>query len=77
MPGQVARQSTQALTYATLPYLKKMAKEGVMESVMNSLKYDGRFAQGINTYKGKVTYKSVAEDLDLQDKYQELKEMVG
>jgi alanine dehydrogenase len=77
MPGQVARQSTQALTYATLPYLKKMAKEGVIESVMDSLKYDGRFAQGINTYKGKVTYKSVADDLDLQDKYQELKDMVG
>lgn len=77
MPGQVARQSTQALTYATLPYLKKMAKEGVVDYVRSSLASDGRFARGINTYKGKVTYESVAEDLNLSDQYQQLKDLVA
>lgn len=77
MPGQVARQSTQALTSATLPYLKEMAAVGVVESVTKSLQYDGRFAQGINTYKGRITYKSVAEDLQLEDRFEELKKMVG
>jgi alanine dehydrogenase len=76
MPGQVARQSTQALTHATLPYLKMMAK-GIEDTVKASLKTDGRFARGLNTYKGKVTYKAVANDLDLTDKYQDLKEMMG
>lgn len=67
MPGQVARQSTQALTSATLPYLVKMANDGVIES----LKSNERFARGLNTYQGKVTYKSVAEDLGLMAKYEE------
>lgn len=77
MPGQVARQSTQALTSATLPYLKEMAATGVVESMAKSLQYDGRFAQGINTYKGKITYRSVAEDLKLEDRFQDLKGLVG
>jgi len=72
MPGQVARQSTQALTFATLPYLKKMADEGVMESIKTSLGSDGRFAKGLNTYGGKVTYRSVASDLDLMDKFEDV-----
>ena len=72
MPGQVARQSTQALTFATLPYLKKMADEGVLESIKGSLGGDGRFAKGLNTYGGKVTYRSVASDLDLMDKFEDV-----
>lgn len=76
MPGQVARQSTQALTYATLPYLKMMANEGVVESIKTSLSGDGRFAKGLNAHKGKITYQSVAKDLDLMDKYEEVGKMV-
>lgn len=67
MPGQVARQSTQALTNATLPYLLKMANEGVINALTNT----PRFARGLNTFKGNITYKSVAEDLNLVDKYQD------
>jgi alanine dehydrogenase len=67
MPGQVALQSTQALTNATLPYLLKMANKGVLET----LKQDINFAKGLNTYNGKITYKAVADSLDLQDKYEE------
>jgi len=76
MPGQVSRQSTQALTSATLPYLLKMADSGVIESIKTSLGADGRFAQGINTMRGKITYKSVAEDLELTDQYAELGTMM-
>ncbi|MBU0646749.1 alanine dehydrogenase [Patescibacteria group bacterium] len=76
MPGQVARQSTQALTHATLPYLKMMAAQGSVASVAASLKGDGRFARGINTYRGKITYESVADDLDLKDRYQDLKGLI-
>lgn len=65
MPGQVARQSTQALTSATLPYLINMANEGVI----NSLEANERFAQGLNTFKGHVTYESVAKDLGMVEQY--------
>jgi alanine dehydrogenase len=77
MPGQVSRQSTQALTAATLPYLKKMAKDGVINSIRVSLNGDGRFAKGLNAFGGKVTYPSVAKDLDLMGQYRDLREMVG
>ena len=76
MPGQVARQSTQALTAATLPYLKMMANEGVIEAVARSLNGDGRFAKGLNAYKGHVTYPAVAKDLDMMDKYQDAKSLM-
>lgn len=67
MPGQVAYQSTQALTSATLPYLLRLANEGVTEA----LAADPLFLEGLNTYNGKVTYKVVAEDLGLMDKFEE------
>lgn len=67
MPGQVARQSTLALTAATLPYLITMANDGVIDS----LKASPRFARGLNIYKGMITYRSVAEDLGMIDKHRE------
>lgn len=76
MPGQVARQSTQALTYATLPYLKLMAEKGIEAAARESVDSDGRFARGLNTYKGKIVYKAVAEDLDLMSDYADLKEVL-
>lgn len=77
MPGQVPRQSTQALTAATLPYLLKMADEGVVESVKWSLLHNGgRFARGLNVYDGKITYRAVADDLGLVAEYQEVGEAV-
>lgn len=76
MPGQVSRQSTMALTNATLPYLKMIAKEGVVPVLKSSLSGDGRFARGLNTYKGKLTYEAVANDLGMQDVYQEAVELV-
>lgn len=65
MPGQVARQSTQALTNATLPYILAMANDGILKALCRS----ERFAQGLNTYKGKITYQSVAKDLKREEEY--------
>ena len=67
MPGQVALQSTQALTNATLPYLLEMANKGVLEA----LRKDKNFARGLNTYNGNITCKAVAESLGMLDKYRE------
>jgi alanine dehydrogenase len=57
IPGAVARTSTMALTNATQPYLLKMLKEGVE----NSFKSTPALAKGVNTYKGKLTNKPVAD----------------
>jgi alanine dehydrogenase len=76
MPGQVSRQSTIALTTATLPYLKKLAKEGVDNVLKESLLGSGRFARGLNTYKGHITYESVARDLGMMDIYKDAKELI-
>lgn len=73
MPGQAARQSTQALTSTTLPYLLKMCTEGVFETA----KADPGFAKGFNTICGRITYRSVAEDLDMMDKYVPIEEFVS
>lgn len=69
MPGQVSRQSTMALTAATLPYLRMIAKEGALPMIKDSLSKDGRFARGLNTYKGYITYESVAKDLGMMEQY--------
>lgn len=68
MPGQAARQSTQALTSATLPYLKEMCKHGVFEALLA----DKGLCKGLNALCGRITYKAVAEDWELMDKYLDL-----
>ncbi len=67
MPGAVARTSTQALTAATFPYLLELANKGLKEA----LKDEG-FAKGVNTHKGHITYRAVAKDLNMEDKFEEL-----
>ena len=57
MPGAVPRTSTYALNHATFPYLKKLADLGFVEAV----KADAPLSKGVNTYKGHVTYKAVAD----------------
>jgi len=57
MPGGVPRTSTIALNNATLPFLTKLAKEGYVKALKN----DPNFLAGLNVYKGKVTYKAVAD----------------
>jgi len=57
MPGAVARTSTFALNNATLPFtiaLSELGAEGAMKSNKHLL-------AGLNAYKGKLTYKAVAD----------------
>jgi len=67
MPGAVPNTSTMALTNATLPYLLKIAKLGVE----NAARQDGAVRKGINTYKGMLVNKDVAESLKMR--YDELR----
>ncbi len=57
MPGGVPRTSTIALNKATLPFLSKLADKGY-EKVF---KEDKNFLEGLNVFKGQITYKAIAE----------------
>lgn len=59
MPGAVARTSTEALTNATLPYIKTLAEKGVREA----LRSDPHLLNGLNTCGGEVTCEPVSFDL--------------
>jgi alanine dehydrogenase len=56
MPGAVPRTSTIALTNATLPYMRKLASQGFEKAIA-----DPGLAEGLNVYKGAITYKAVAD----------------
>ena len=62
MPGGVPRTSTLALNAVTLPYVLKLAQEGYQKALAS----DANFLAGVNLFKGSVTYKAVADDLNLQ-----------
>jgi alanine dehydrogenase len=57
MPGGVPRTSTLALTNATFPYAKELAKKGWKQA----LKENPALKKGLNIVDGKVTYPAVAE----------------
>jgi alanine dehydrogenase len=57
MPGGVPRTSTLALTNATFPYVKQLAKKGWKKA----LREDEALAKGLNVADKKVTYKAVAD----------------
>lgn len=65
IPGAVPRTATFALTNATMPYAVKLANMGVEAAA----KADVALKRGINTYKGKLTYRAVAEDQGLEYTY--------
>lgn len=71
MPGAYPRTSTFALTNATLPYAIEIANNGLVKVA----KKDKGLAKGINTYKGYITYKPVAEDLEMMEHYKDLNEL--
>ena len=62
MPGAVARTSTFALTNTTFPYCLKMANMGYREAMRS----DKALMRGLNIFDGKVTYKPVAEALNME-----------
>lgn len=57
MPGAVPHTSTLGLTNATFPYVMKLAKMGASAAI----KADNGIKEGVNTYKGHLTYAAVAE----------------
>ena len=59
MPGGVPRTSTLALNKATIPFILNLANKGFKKA----LKDDLNFMNGLNIYKGNVTYEAVAKDL--------------
>ncbi|AKE52157.1 alanine dehydrogenase [Kangiella geojedonensis] len=62
MPGAVPRTSTFALNNVTLPYIITIANKGYHEALAR----DPHLLNGLNVYKGKVTEKSVAENLGFE-----------
>jgi alanine dehydrogenase len=61
IPGAVARTSTQALTSATLPYLIRVARDGVV----GAAKIDPALRLGLSTLDGKLVNRPVAEAHEL------------
>lgn len=57
MPAAVPHTSTLALTNATFPYVMKLAQMGPAAAI----KADQSIREGVNTFKGHVTYAAVAE----------------
>ncbi|PPR47708.1 MAG: Alanine dehydrogenase [Alphaproteobacteria bacterium MarineAlpha5_Bin9] len=60
MPGGVPRTSTIALNSATIPYIIKLAQNGYRSALLD----DDNFLAGLNIFKGEVTHKAVAKDLN-------------
>lgn len=60
MPGAVPLTSSQALNNATLPFGLALAKKGFAAVLENP-----HLRAGLNVYRGRLTYKAVAESLGL------------
>lgn len=59
IPGAVPRTATKALNNATLPFVLRLANEGVEAALAN----DARLGRGLNVFDGKVTHPAVADAL--------------
>jgi alanine dehydrogenase len=57
MPAAVPNTSTLALTNATFPYVLRLAQHGAEAAI----KHDDGIAEGVNTWKGILTYAGVAK----------------
>ena len=62
MPGIVPHTSTQALTNSTLPYIVRIASEGVEKAIRSDL----GLAKGVNVMNGKITCRGVADSHGLR-----------
>ena len=62
MPGGVPRTSTYALNNATLPFVLQIAEQGWKKA----LQANEHLRDGLNVCRGKVTYREVAEALDME-----------
>ena len=66
MPGQVPRQSTQALTNSTLPYIKLIANKGIAKAI----KQNAGLKSGVNVRGKKIKFEAVAEALHMEKYYE-------
>lgn len=64
MPGAYPRTATIALDTATLPYVLKLAEEGLA-----ALTGDAGFGEGVNTFRGRITCEPVAQALQMLSRY--------
>lgn len=64
MPGIVPRTSTYALTGVTISYGLLLANNGVKKAI----ELDSKLEKGLNTYRGNLTYKPVADALNMNYK---------
>jgi len=71
MPGAVPRTSTFALANATIAYARKIADQGLAKAALS----DAALAKGVNTCRGHVTNKAVANAVDLP--YAPLEKVLG
>lgn len=62
IPGAVPRTSTFALTNVTLPYALELANKGYEKAI----KENKSLQRGVNVFEGKLTYKAVAQALNLE-----------
>ena len=62
MPGAVARTSAFALNNATLPFAVALANKGAKKALAD----DPHLLNGLNIHDGQVTYKAVADALNLK-----------
>ncbi len=64
MPGAYPRTSTLALTNVTLPYIRTVANEGVEKAISE----DDEIRSSLNTYRGEVVHRALAESLGIEAK---------
>ncbi len=61
MPSAVSRSATLALAHATLPYIQRLARQGLAQTC----KLDAGFVRGVQFYRGHVCHDGIARDLKL------------
>lgn len=72
MPGAYPRTATIMLTQATLPYVQRLAQEGLAALVA-----DPAFAKGVNTFQGHLTCEPVAQALKCPEAYSPLASLLS
>jgi alanine dehydrogenase len=71
MPGAYPRTSTIALARASLPYVLKLANDG-----LGCLKTDAGMAKALNTYGGNICYRPVACGLGMERHYKSASDLI-
>ena len=73
MPGAVPRTSTYALNNATLPFVLAIADKGWKQA----LAADPHLRKGLNVAFGRITYRAVAEALEMRQRYASPESVIG